>query len=75
MLLNQYEELFRENVVMTISHLMLAYLFPAAAMVVNLENQIYQHTVLNNKTRSDLVGLFSSLDDCMDYRVHPHVSG
>ena len=47
------------------------HLFPAAAMVVNLENPIYQHTVLNNKTRSDLVALFSSLDDCMDYRDTP----
>ena len=43
------------------------HLFPAAAMMVNLENPIYQQTVLNNKTRGDLAGLISSLDGVMDY--------
>ena len=47
------------------------HLFPAAAMVVNLENPVYLQTVLDNKTRGDLVGLFSTLDDIMDYRDTP----
>ena len=36
-------------------------------MMANLDNPIYQKTVLNNKSRNDLVDLFSSLDHCMDY--------
>jgi hypothetical protein len=47
------------------------HLFPAASMVVNLENPIYRQTVLHNKTRGDLADLFSSLDDIMDYRDTP----
>jgi len=47
------------------------HLFPAAAMMVNLENPMYQHTVLNNKARGDLIGIFSSLDGIMDYRDTP----
>ena len=43
------------------------HLFPAAGMMTNLENPIYQQTVLNNKSRNDLVDLFSSLDEQMDY--------
>jgi len=43
------------------------HLFPAAAMVINLKNPIYQQTVLNNKTRGELVALISSIDDSMDY--------
>jgi len=45
--------------------------FPAAAMVGNLDNPIYRQTVLNNKTRGDLVDFFSPLDDIMDYRDTP----
>ena len=44
------------------------HLFPAASMMVNLDNPIYQQTVLNNKVRGDLVDLFSTLADSMDYR-------
>jgi hypothetical protein len=40
---------------------------PAAAMTVNLDNPIYQKTVLNNKTRGDLIELISSLDGTIDY--------
>ena len=40
-------------------------------MVVNLENPFYRKTVLNNKNRSGLVDLFSSLDGIMDYRSTP----
>jgi hypothetical protein len=47
------------------------HLFPAAAMVVNLENPTYQQTVLMNMTRGDLISQFSTLDDCMDYRETP----
>jgi len=47
------------------------HLFPAAAMMANLDNPVYQQTVLNNKTRTELVDLFSSLDDSMDYRDTP----
>ena len=47
------------------------HLFPASAMMVNLENPVYQHAVLNNKTRSDLVDLISQLDNGMDYRNTP----
>ena len=47
------------------------HLFPAAAMMVNLENPIYQQTVLNNKTRSALTELISSLDDSMNYSDTP----
>ena len=42
-------------------------LFPAAGMMTNFENQIYQQTVLNHKSRNELVDLFSSLDGLMDY--------
>ena len=47
------------------------HLFPAAAMMANLNNPIYQQTVLNNKSRCDLIDLFSSLDGIMDYRDTP----
>ena len=47
------------------------HLFPASAMIVNLVNPTYQQTVLNNKTRSDLIDLISTLDDRMDYRNTP----
>jgi hypothetical protein len=47
------------------------HLFPAAAMVVNLENPVYRQTVLNDKKRSGLADLFSSLDGIMDYRDTP----
>ena len=47
------------------------HLFPAAAMMVNLENPIYQQTVLDSKTRGGLVGLISSLGCSIDYRDTP----
>ena len=47
------------------------HLFPAAAMIVNLENPVYQDTVMNNRNRADLADLFSSLDDAMDYYDTP----
>ena len=47
------------------------HLFPAAAMMVNLENPIYRQTVLDNKTRGDLASLISPLDGIMDYRDTP----
>jgi len=47
------------------------HLFPAAAMMDNLENPAYVETVLNNRTRADLAELFSTLDDIMDYRDTP----
>jgi len=47
------------------------HLFPAASMVVNLKNPIYQQTVLDNKTRGDLAPRFSALDDILDYRETP----
>jgi hypothetical protein len=47
------------------------HLFPASAMMPNLENPIYQLTVLNNKSRGGLTELFSSLDNNMDYRDTP----
>ena len=47
--------------------LVFEHLFPAAAMVVNLENQAYQETVLSSRTRATLAGIFSELDDIMDY--------
>jgi hypothetical protein len=47
------------------------HLYPAAAMMVNLENPIYQQTVLNNRTRGGLADLISTLDDSMDYRNTP----
>jgi hypothetical protein len=46
------------------------HLFPAAAMIPNLHNPIYQQTVLNNKTRGELIDRFSSLD-VMDYKDTP----
>jgi hypothetical protein len=47
------------------------HLFPASAMMPNLENPIYLSTVLNNKSRGGLTELFSSLDSNMDYRDTP----
>jgi len=47
------------------------HLFPAASMVVNLQNPIYQQIVLDNKTRGDLVDRFSALDDIMLYQETP----
>lgn len=47
------------------------HLFPAASMVVNLQNTIYQQIILDNKTRGDLVDRFSALDDIMDFRDTP----
>ena len=47
------------------------HLFPAASMVANFQNPIYQQTVLDNKTRGDLVDRFSALDDIMDYKETP----
>ncbi|MDR2571599.1 MAG: hypothetical protein LBD23_15085 [Oscillospiraceae bacterium] len=47
------------------------HLFPASAMMPNLENPVYQQTVLNNKTRGDLIDSFSSLDDVMNYLDTP----
>lgn len=47
------------------------HLFPASAMTANLENPIYKQTVLENKARGELVDLFSSLDDKLDYRDTP----
>jgi hypothetical protein len=44
------------------------HLFPAAAMMVNFENPIYQQTVLYNNARGDLVERFSTLDSSMNYR-------
>ena len=46
-------------------------LFPAAAMVPNLENPVYQQTVLGNKTQSDWVDIFSPLDAVIRYRGTP----
>ena len=37
-------------------------------MKANLENPVYQQTVLNNNTRGDLIELISGIDDKMDYR-------
>ena len=51
------------------------HLFPVAAMVVFLKNPFYRQTVLNNKNRSGLVDLFSSLDGIMDYRSTPMFQG
>ena len=47
------------------------HLCPAAAMIVNLENPFYRQAILNNKAKGDLVELFASLDDRMDYRDTP----
>jgi len=47
------------------------HLFPAASMVLNLQNPIYQQIVLDNKTRGDLVDRFSALDDIMLYQETP----
>ena len=47
------------------------HLFPAAAMVDNLENPIYRETVLNNKARGELAVLFSSLDEAMLFSDTP----
>ena len=47
------------------------HLFPAAAMMSNLNNPLYQQTVLYNKTRGSLVELFSALDGIIDYRDTP----
>ena len=47
------------------------HLFPAAAMMVNLENPIYQRTVLDGKMRGGLAGLISSLGGSIDYRDTP----
>jgi hypothetical protein len=47
------------------------HLFPAASMVVNLENPVYRQMVLHNKTRGELSDLFSSLGDIVDYRDTP----
>jgi len=47
------------------------HIFPAAYMAVNLDNPIYQQTVLCNKTRGNLAGIFSSLDDKMTYYDTP----
>jgi hypothetical protein len=47
------------------------HLFPAAAMMVNLYNPIYQQVVLKNKIRNDMVALFSTLDTQMNFRETP----
>jgi hypothetical protein len=47
------------------------HLFPAAAMVVNLENPVYRQMVLGGKARGQLIGLFSSLDVSADYTDTP----
>ena len=47
------------------------HLFPAAAMIANLENPIYRKTVLKNEIRCGLIERFSSLDDTMNYHDTP----
>lgn len=44
---------------------------PAAGMMANLENPLYQRVVLNNKARGGLADLISSLDGKMDFRDTP----
>ena len=46
-------------------------LFPAAALMVNLDNPFYQQTVLGNKTRGGLIDIISSLDAAIDYKDTP----
>jgi len=47
------------------------HLFPAAALMVNLDNPYYQQTVLENKTRGGLSDIISSLDAAIDYKDTP----
>jgi len=47
------------------------HLFPAASMTGNFNNPVYKQLVLGNKSRGDLTGLFSQLDDIMDYYETP----
>jgi len=47
------------------------HIFPASAMIVNLENPIYQKIAMDSKSRGELVNLFSSLDDFMEYSDTP----
>ena len=47
------------------------HLFPAAAMIVNLKNPIYQQTILQNKSRYGFAELFSSIDCSRGYLDTP----
>jgi len=47
------------------------HLFPAAAMIANLDNPVYRQTVLQGRTRGDLIDIFSSIDDLKVYRNTP----
>ena len=51
------------------------HIFPASAMMVNLENPIYQKIEMGNKRRGELVSLFSLLADFMEYCETPMYQG